>query len=384
MNESKTGRRLRMRGIFVAAAGLVTLSACGNDGRPVPEKAPVAEDVVTLTEAQMRAARLRTEVVASGPIQGTVEVPGSVHPPDTAHATVGSIVEGRVVAVHVLPGDVVRAGQMLVEIHAHELSEAQRDVTAARAEVQYRSSAFARSEELLDAGAVSLEEVERRSADLETARAELTRAEEMIEHLAPSGTGNASAVATRDGTVFSVDAKVGQAVLPGTPLVELGRTDVLWVTAFVPEQTAGTLVPCDTVEVRFGEAGGAVPAHLVRAGTFVDPSTRSVEMRFELDSIPRGVRPGSFAVVSVSTDAAYEGLELPDEAAVRVGDRDVVFVVEGAGSFRAVPVTVTTMRAGRVGVRGVPTDAELVVEGAYFLKAALELVAENEEGGEAP
>jgi multidrug efflux pump subunit AcrA (membrane-fusion protein) len=127
-----------------------------------------------------------------------------------------------------------------------------------------------------------------------------------------------------------------------------------------------------------------VPAHLVRAGTFVDPSNRSVEMRFEMDSIPPGVRPGSFAVVSVSTDNAFEGVELPDDAAVRIGDRDVVFVSEGAGTFRAVPVEVTPMRAGRVGVDGVPEGAEIVVEGAYFLKAALELAGELEEGGEAP
>ena len=230
---------------------------------------------------------------------------------------------------------------------------------------------------------MSLEEVQRRRADLEAARAELRRAEEMVEHLAPSPSGNASAVASRDGTVFSVDARVGQAVLPGTPLVELGRTDVLWVTAFVPEQTAGSLFTGDTVEVRFGDGGAAVPAHLVRAGNFVDPANRSVEMRFELVSVPPGVRPGSFAVVSVSTDDAFEGLELDEDAAVRVGDRDVVFVVEGPGSYRAVPVEVTPMRAGRVGVLGVPEGAELVVEGAYFLKAALELSAEAAEGADA-
>jgi RND family efflux transporter MFP subunit len=369
-------------GSALAALTLGLLAACGpgeeaTDGGPTPDP-----DMVRLTDAQIRSAEIRTEVVPSGIVRREAEVPGTVQPPDTAQSIIGSIVEGRVVAVHVLPGDVVRRGHVLVEIHAHEVAEAQRDVSAAGAELVYRQNAFNRSEELFDAGAVSLEEVERRRADLEAARAELVRAQEMVEHLVPSAGGNASAVASRDGTVFEVSARMGQAVLPGTPLVHMGRTDVLWVTAFVPEQTASTLGTGDTVRVRFGAPEPEVRAHLVRAGNFVDPSNRSVEMRFELESVPPGVRPGSFAVVSVTTSESFEGVELPDDAAVRLGDRDVVFVQEGHGVFRAVFVEVTPMRAGRVGVRGLPQGVELVVRGAYFLKAALELAAEAEGAAE--
>jgi cobalt-zinc-cadmium efflux system membrane fusion protein len=367
--------------IATTTLSLLLLAACRPGGGEPPEATPPADpDVVMLSEAQVRSAEIRTEVPPSGTVRRQAEVPGTVQPPDTAQAVVGSIVEGRVVAVHVLPGDVVRRGQPLVEIHAHEVAEAQRDLTSASAEVVYRENAFARSEELFEAGAVSLEEVERRRADLEAARAEQVRAEEMIEHLAPSPGGNATAVAPRDGTVFEVPVRVGQAVLPGSPLVHMGTTDALWVTAFVPEQTASMLVPGDSVRVRFGAPEPEVSARLVRAANFVDPSNRSVEMRFELESIPHGVRPGSFAVVSVTTSEGYEGVELPDEAAVRLGDRDVVFVLEAPGVYRALTVEVTPMREGRVGVRGVPAGAELVVEGAYFLKAALELAVEAEGG----
>jgi RND family efflux transporter MFP subunit len=362
----------------IATLVFLALTACG-PGEETEQAGPSADpDVVRLTDAQVRSAEIRTEILKVGTIRRQAEVPGTVQPPDTAQAVVGSVVEGRVVAVHVLPGDVVRRGQPLVEIHAHEVAAAQRDFTAAQSEVQYRQNAFARSEQLFEAGAVSLEEVERRRTDLEAARAELRRAEEMIEHLAPSPGGNATAVAPRSGTVFEVPVRMGQAVLPGTALVHMGTTEALWVTAFVPEQTASTLVPGDSVRVRFGAPEPEVRAHLVRAANFVDPSNRSVEMRFELESIPPGVRPGSFAVVSVTTSEGFDGVELDDEAAVRLGDRDVVFVAEGVGVYRAVTVEVTPMRAGRVGVQGVPEGAELVVQGAYFLKAALELAAEAE------
>lgn len=370
-------RGLRGLGGVIAVAWLGAAAACGPD-EAVPEASPATDvGIVRLSSAQVRSAGIRTAVLESRPITRVVAVPGTIDPPDTAQAVIGSVVEGRVVAVRVLPGDVVREGEPLVEIHSHELSDAAGEMATAQAQLDFHRRAFERSEELLDAGAVSLEEVERRRADFQSARAELTRAEAMVEHLHPSSAGNVTAVATRGGTIFSVNARVGQVVLPGDPLVEMGSTAVLWVTAYVPEQTAGMLTAGDTVRVRFGAPAAEVSAHLVRAGDFVDAASRSVEMRFELDSIPRGVRPGSFATVDVSASESIEGVEVAEDAALRLGDRDVVFVAVGEGEYRAVTVGVEPMSNGRVAISGVPEGSEVVVDGAYFLKAAFELAEET-------
>lgn len=358
------------------------LFACGEAAEePMAESMAAADGSVRLTEAQVQAAGIVTTSIASQTIAQPVRVPGSVQSPDTAYAAVGSIVEGRVLAVHVLPGDVVRRGQPLVEIHSHELDTANRDLTAAEAEVSFHRNALERSQQLLEAGAVSLEEVERRQSDFQGAEAELRRAQEMVEHLNPSPRGNVVAVAPRNGTVFTVEARPGQAVLPGSPLLEMGSTTVLWVTAFVPENTSSNLEVGDVVQVTFRSLDELqVSARLVRTSNFVDPANRSVEMRFELDSIPDGVRPGSFAVVDVATSESFEGVELDEDAAVRIGEEDIVFVQLSPGVYRPTPVATVQLRTGTVAVRGLPPGAEIVVEGAYFLKAALESEAESGEG----
>jgi cobalt-zinc-cadmium efflux system membrane fusion protein len=341
----------------------------------------VQEDVVTLTDAQQRIAGIVTEQVISGSIRVHTQVPGSVGSPDTASSSVGSVVEGRVAAVHVLPGDAVRAGTPLVEIDAHELAQAQRDLSAAEAMVTFQENALARSEALLEAGAVSLEEVERRRADLLAAEADVRRAEELIGHLSPSETGNVTAIAPMDGTVFSVHVRPGQAVVPGAPLVDMGSTDVLWVTAFVPEDLATAVAIGDTVNVRFRNAEAVAPARVVRLGAHVDPMNRSVEMRFELLRIPPGVRPGTFALVEVPSADALDGIEVADGTVVTVAGEDVVFVSEGPGTYRAVRVTASPLRDGRFAVMGLPPGSEIVVDGAYFLKAALD---QRSESGGAP
>ena len=363
------------RGSALIAALLCApaLGACGGGEEAMTESMDVADGSVRLTEAQVQAAGIVTTSLATQTIAQPIRVPGSVQSPDTAYASVGSIVEGRVLAVHVLPGDVVRRGQALVEIHSHELDTAHRDLTAAEAEVAFHRNALERSQQLLEAGAVSLEEVQRRESDFRGAEAELRRAQEMVEHLNPSARGNVTAIAPRSGTVFKVEARPGQAVLPGSPLVEMGSTSVLWVTAFVPENTSSNLNVGDVVRVAFRSLNEVeVSARLVRTSNFVDPANRSVEMRFELDSIPDGVRPGSFAVVDIATSESFEGVALDEDAAVRIGEEDVVFVQESPGVYRPTPVTTIQLRTGTVAVQGLPAGAEVVTEGAYFLKAALE------------
>lgn len=369
----------RTRSVLTITMSLGAIAGCS---RPEPAEEPTPDTptgMVRLSESQIGAANITTVSAVEVTIQDEVSVPGSVQSPDHAHAVVGAIVEGQVMRVTVLPGDEVRRGQPLVEIHAHEMAEVQRDLASARAEVEFRANALDRSEKLLAAGAVSAEEVERRRADLSAAEAELALAEGLVAHLHPSPSGDARAVSPLQGTVFNVHVRAGQAVVAGDPLVEVGSTDVLWVTAFVPENRASTLAVGDAVNVTFDAPPATSTGRLVRAGTHVDPANRSVEMRFELDSIPAGIRPGSFATVGISLSSPEPGVRLDEEAVVRLGDDDVVFVVETHGLYRPVVVSIASHGDGEVAVRGIPDGSEVVVEGAYFLKAAFD--AESAEDG---
>ncbi|NNF29265.1 MAG: efflux RND transporter periplasmic adaptor subunit [Gemmatimonadetes bacterium] len=371
---------LNLQPVALLTGLLIVGSSCGGEAPPAEATDPVPQGLVRLSEAQMRVAAIEASPIDVAAVSQPIAVPGTVQPPDTAQAIVGSIVDGRVMSVHVLPGDRVRRGATLVEIHSEELSTAQRDLSAAEADLSFHERSLQRSEALLEAGAVSLEEVERRQADFQAATAELQRAQEIVDHLYPTRRGNTSAVAPRAGTVFKVLARPGQAVLKGAPLVEMGSTDVLWVTAFVPEHTASTLSVGDRVQVRFGSPPDAVAsAHLVRSGDYVDPANRSVEMRFALDSIPPGVRAGSFAVVDVEQADVIEGVRVPQDVAVRMDGQDVVFLVEEPGLFRPWPVSVTPVREGWIAVQGIPQGAAVVTQGAYFLKSAME-VGQDEPG----
>jgi Cu(I)/Ag(I) efflux system membrane fusion protein len=173
--------------------------------------------------------------------------------------------------------------------------------------------------------------------------------------------------------VLSVAARPSQSVTPGSPLFTVGPEGALWATAYVPESEAVGLGEGGGAEVRFRSLPGvSVPGRVVSTGRRIDPETRTVAVRVELERVPPDVRAGMFATVALAGAEVLRGVELPAAAVQRLGDRDVVFVVEAEGRYRPVPVQSRMSGPDRVLVQGLEEGAEVVVEGAYVLKATAE------------
>lgn len=351
---------------------------------PEPEVIESGDGSVSLTPAQIASGGITVEAVSSSEIRAPVRLPAQLAPPDTSLARIGSIVEGRVERIVVLPGDDVRAGQALAYIHSHELTEATRDLAAAVADLDFAKAAFDRSEALLAAGAVSAEEVERRRAGLAGAQAEHTRATEMVEHLDPSSSGDVTVRAPRAGQVLQVFVDPSSTVVPGDPLIEIGSVDHLWATAFVSEDHAVSLEPGADARVTLRALpGDTVEGSVVRVGSRVDPATRTVEIRVDVPAPPRGARPGMYATVEFREAEIRSAVTLPADAVQRWEDSDVVMVEVEEGRYRPLAVEVVPLGDGLLAVEGIPAGTRVVVAGAYFVRAALEQggLAE-EEGGQ--
>jgi len=362
-----------------ALGALLILTACG-PAEPPPPAVEAPQGLVRLTEEQMAVAGIRVEPVTLHSVALQIDVPATVASPDTALAAVGSLVEGRVESVAVLPGDEVPEGAPLVYLHSHELTDALRDLAAAEARLAYADAALQRSDQLLEAGAVAREEAEHRKAERDALAADVTRAQEWVEHLSPDDEGHVVMRAPRPGVVFEVFAHPGAGVTPGDPLVSLGRTDVLWVTGWMPEQESLHVAPGDEVAVRFQALPHKdVTAHVVRMGGAVDPIRRAVQVRAELSWVPTGIRPGAFATLLLPSTSAEIRAMVPADAVQRVAGGEVVFVEEEPGLYRPVPVTSHTLPDGRVTVEGLSEGQRVVVAGAYAVRSEMERTASAED-----
>ncbi len=368
------------------------IAGCGAPDAP-PEDERHEPGVVTLTTDQLRNAGLTTVEAEAVSRASRLELAGTVQPPDTARMVAGSFVEGRVVRVLVVEGDRVRAGAPLVRLHSHELADWQRELSAAEAQVAQARAVAERGERLHAGGAISTEERERRQVALALAEADLRRAREIVDHLNPDG-GDVVILAPRAGVVHQLLVSQGETVVPGDPLVELGTTDVLWVVAGLPETAAAEVEVGTPARVTFAARPGVeATGHVVGLGVRVDPRLRTTALRVQLDSLPVGIRSGMLATVVLDAGPAHTGVLVPAEAVQRAepgtvpgveqgGEAGtVVFVDEGDGRFRALPVRILARTADGILVDGIPPGSRVVVTGAYTLRAVLEgfLGAEDPE-----
>lgn len=376
------GRSVAISGVSrtLAVAALLApallMTGCTGPEEP-PAAGPAAVGtggLIQLSAPQRQSIGIRVEPVHLVPLAETRAVAASVTTPDTAEAVVGSAVEGRVERVHVLPGDRVTAGQPLLVIQSQAASEAVRDLQSAEARMDYARAASERADALLAAGAISREESERRRSETAAAEAELSRSRAHMDRLSPSDNGRMVVTAPRAGTVFRVEASAGMVVLPGSELVHLGRTDLLWVTGWIPERLTPNLATGDSLEVVFP----ALPdvrgwARVVQAGGIIDEARRAVEIRAAFLDIPSGVRPGLFATLLVPMGPREPRAVLPGSAVQPTADGEVAFVEQEEGLYRAVPVRSIVLPDGRLGVSGLQEGQRVIVEGAYAVRSVMEL-----------
>ena len=139
-------------------------------------------------------------------------------------------------------------------------------------------------------------------------------------------------------------------------------------TAQVPEAESSAVRIGQTVEVEVPALGGATrKAKLIFVSDIVNPETRTVMVRTEMDNPGRELKPAMLATMLIQS-RPQDRLVVPAQAVVREDNDDYVFVAEGERQFR---LTRVKLRADQQGVRvlenGLRSGDRIVVEGAFHL-----------------
>jgi cobalt-zinc-cadmium efflux system membrane fusion protein len=214
--------------------------------------------------------RIVLEEVRQERLPEELRVTGRIGVNENRTAQVGAITSGRVVRILASVGDVVGQGQLLAEIHSHEVHNVRAELTKARAELDRRRSElqFARKTRdrtirLHSLKAASLEQVQRAEADLTvgeqaviSAQAEIERIAEHLRYLgiaaenqleaeppartASPGTHEPSewvpVVAPLRGIVLKRMVTPGAVVTASSDLFEISDLRILWVNDEVHER----------------------------------------------------------------------------------------------------------------------------------------------------
>ncbi len=360
------------------------------------EKVAADASTITFTAAQVKNGGVRWEAAVMGTGQAMATVPGQIVPNEDRTARLGSPASGRVMSVHVSPGDRVSRGQVVVTLASPEAGMAQADLskataaaTSARAQGAYATAARERAERLLTLKAIPRQDYERAVADeaqaqatLTQANAELGRARSTATQLGGGAnvTGEIAVRSPLTGVILARTATPGSVVDMGALLVVVTDPTSLWLTVNVPESMVGVFRRGG--DVRFtvpAYAGETFRARIDAVGAGLDPATRTLPVRALIADGASGagrLKPEMLANVTVAGGPSVPAVLLPEDAVQQLNGKTVVFIATpdsaGAVRFSARVVETGTRTGGRIAVtRALAAGDLVVVVGAFRVKAQL-------------
>ena len=262
---------------------------------------------------------------------------------------------GFVTGVHArAPGDVVARGAALVDLAVPEWTGAQAEFLA-----------------LLRGGDPAL---------IEAARARLTllgMPAELIRHVESSGATQPTVTITAPiaGTIDALDARAGMAVGAGATLVRVIGLASVWLEAAVPEVQARLAVAGAHVEARLAAfPGERFEGRVLAVLPEADAATRTLRLRIELPNPGGRLRPGMSAQLHLQSAPAGERLQVPSEAVIRTGVRDLVLLAAEDGRFTPVQVRLGPEANGRsVVLEGLVAGQRVVASGQFLIDSEASL-----------
>lgn len=258
-------------------------------------------------------------------------------------------VDGRIDALHFIPGKKVEKGALLVSLDDRA---ARADLAAAEAALgnarQARDRARRLEQELL-----SRAEMDTLESTLKAAQAQMDRARaELDDHRirAPFA-----------GVPGLRRVNSGSYLRAGDVITTLDDLDTLEVVFSVPERFIGALETGQTVEV-FSDAwpDRRFLARVEHLDSRVDPATRMIRVKASLDNRDRALRPGQFLSVSLQT-GKHQALMVPEQSVLTLGSQSFVYVVDEQGNSARRDLIPGMRREGWVEVRAGLTGTEQVV-----------------------
>jgi membrane fusion protein, multidrug efflux system len=280
---------------------------------------------------------------------------------------------GVVSAIHFESGQVVRAGQVLVEL---DTSVERAQLASAEARKDLAAISQTRSRALVEREAASKAQLDADEAQLKSSGADFGALKAQIERK--------TVRAPFAGRLGIRTVNLGQYLQPGTAVTVLESLGAVYVDFSLPQQYLGEVKVGTPVRLRVGGAGAELDGTVGAVDPTIDSATRAIKLRASVPNKAGALRPGMFANVEVVRGDKRRLVVAPLTAVVHASYGDSVFVVEdaregGQGKVaRQQFVRLGVARGDFVAVLdGVKAGQELVTAGAFKLRNGAGIVVNN-------
>ncbi|ANT50005.1 efflux RND transporter periplasmic adaptor subunit [Mesorhizobium amorphae] len=332
------------------------------DTSPVPKKDSMGMDYIPVFEGEaddsstvkvstgrLQRTGVKTVLATKGAITRHVRVPGTVTLDERRVSVVSTRTEAFLEEVaDVTTGEAIEKGRPLVRFYSREI---------AQAGALYAADLKGGSGR--DAAGGSLQRLENLGVP-----AEAIAAIEKTKKVPISVT----LMAPRNGVVLERMAVDGMMAEAGQTLFRIADISVVWVMADVSEYELSSVRAGDRVAVRIRSLPGEVfEGKVGLIYPEIQGQTRTARLRIELPNPDGLLLANMYAEVEIVTGGTAPAVTVPDSAVIDTGDRQVVIVDKGEGSFEPRDVKIGMRGDDMVEIMEGLAEGEKVVVSANFL-----------------
>ncbi|MGQ0666887.1 MAG: efflux RND transporter periplasmic adaptor subunit [Nitrospiraceae bacterium] len=330
------------------------------------------------------APRIETAIVEFNSSRQGLTLSGKVAYGEDRYSRISSPLQGRVVEVRAHLGDRVKMGDVLLLVDSPDIAQSYSEYVKEDSDLQYATRAHELAKDLYENKAMALKDLKQAENELVKARAEFRRAKERLLSLriAPQEldkpldkqqiTSRFEMKSPLTGIVVERTVTPGQSVTGDSDhvLFTIADLDSLQVLADLYERDLALVREGQFAVVKV-EAYPEIdfPAKVTAVGDVVDPATRTIKVRAQVDNASHKLKPEMFARLQLDVSDTAQFLTVPREAVLEVDGKQFVYVVESGNQYvkREVKTANISPDQARI-VEGLTQGECIVTKGAVLIK----------------
>lgn len=391
--------------LFILSVSLFLLVSCGKKEAAEEHEEEKSQTEVALTEIQAKTIGIETGSIEMKNLNTIIKANGYTAVPPQNRADVSTLIGGVVKDIFVLEGTFVTKGKTLATIQNLEVSEMQEEYQSAVANIEYLEQEFKRQKTLTDENVnprKAFQEVKSKLAS-ERAKAQAAKNKLLALNVSPKGsTSLVPIVSPISGYVGKISITKGAFAETGVTLFEVVDNTQMHLDLNVFEKDLGKISIGQEVDfVLTNQSNKSIKGKIFGINKSFSNESKTVAVHAKITSSTKDLISGMYVAANINISNQTVPA-LPKDAVVRNGDKYFIYIQEEGHEeapkkepeehehkegeekhkeihFKAVEVAVGTTDLGYTEVKvieEIPSDAKIVIKGAYYL------LAQSKGGGE--
>jgi cobalt-zinc-cadmium efflux system membrane fusion protein len=366
-----------MKNIFIVIITAIFLFSCKSETKTEEKAAaPTAENIVTLTDAQIKNVGIVTGKIEQQNISSTIKVNGKIDVPPQNLVSISVPMGGYLKSTNLLEGMYISKGQVLGIVEDKQYIQLQEDYLMAKAKIGYAKAEYERQKELNQSKASSDKVYQQAQTEYNSLSVLIQSYAEKLKFagINPNNvsvnniTKSINIYSPINGYVSKVNVNIGKYVTPSDVLFEIvNPADIhLALTIFekdINKLSIGQLLTAYTN----ANPDKKYPCKIILLGKDFSEN-RSTEIHCHFINYDKTLLPGMYMNADIELHSQQSNA-LPADAIINFESKNYIFIDKGNKQYEMTEVNVGNSENGFTEITSATDFANknIVIKGAYSL-----------------